>query len=189
MTGTEVVVGRIGKAHGIRGELSVEPRTDEPDRRLADGTTLRVLTPQGDPVSGDRPAALTIRSSRWHHGRLLVTFDSVADRDRAETLRGLLLAVEVDPTESPEDPEEFYDHQLVGLRVETTDGARVGELVAVVHGVAQDLLSVRDDAGVEMLVPFVSALVPEVDLDAGRVVVRDVPGLLAPAAEDQEGGA
>jgi 16S rRNA processing protein RimM len=118
-----------------------------------------------------------------------VTFDSVADRDRAETLRGLLLAVEVDPAESPEDPEEFYDHQLVGLTVETTDGGRVGELVAVVHGVAQDLLSVRDEAGVEVLVPFVTALVPEVDLDAGRVVVREVPGLLAPAAEDQEGGA
>ena len=190
MAGTEVVVGRIGKAHGIKGEVSVEPRTDEPERRFAVGSILRTQAPQGrQPHGPDRPAALTVRSTRWHQSRLLVTFEEVGDRNAAEAVRGLLLAVEVDPSESPEDPEEFYDHQLVGLRVVSTTGEEVGELAAVMHGPAQDLLSIRAEDGREVLVPFVTELVPEVDLSAGRILVEDVPGLLSPAVEDEEGGA
>ena len=190
MTGTEVVVGRIGKAHGIRGEVSVELRTDEPERRFAPGSVLRTQAPLGrGPQGPDRPATLTIRSTRWHQSRLLVTFEEVRDRNVAEAVRGLLLAVDVDPAESPEDPEEFYDHQLVGLRVVTTTGADVGELAEVLHGSAQDLLSVRADDGREVLVPFVARLVPEVDLAGGRILVEDVPGLISPAVEDEEGGA
>ncbi|HEU4514737.1 MAG TPA: ribosome maturation factor RimM [Nocardioidaceae bacterium] len=190
MAGTEVVVGRIGKPHGVKGEVSVELRTDEPERRFADGAVLRTQAPQGGAPHGpDRPASLTVRSTRWHQSRLLVTFEEVAGRNVAEAVRGLLLAVEVDPDEKPEDPEEFYDHQLVGLRVVTADGAEVGELAEVVHGSAQDLLSVKAPDGREILVPFVSELVPEVDVAGGRVVVHDLPGLLAPAVEDEEGGA
>jgi 16S rRNA processing protein RimM len=190
MAGTEVVVGRIGKPHGIKGEVTVELRTDEPDRRFADGAELSTQTPQGTAPHGPgRPRSLTVRTTRWHQSRLLVTFEEVADRNAAEAVRGLLLAVEVDPDEKPEDPEEFYDHQLVGLRVVTSDGAEVGELAEVVHGSAQDLLSVKAPDGREILVPFVSELVPEVDVAAGRVVVRDLPGLLTPAVEDEEGGA
>jgi 16S rRNA processing protein RimM len=188
--GTEVVVGRIGKAHGIKGEVSVELRTDEPERRFAAGAVLRTQAPQGGPAHGpDRPDALTVRTTRWHQSRLLVTFDEVRGRNAAEAVRGLLLAVEVDPTESPEDPEEYYDHQLVGLRVVTTAGEEVGELAEVVHGSAQDLLSIRAEDGREVLVPFVTELVPEVDLVGGRVLVEDLPGLLSPAVEDEEGGA
>ena len=188
MAGTEVVVGRIGKPHGVKGELSVEPRTDEPERRFATGAVLATRTPQGaDPHGPGRPPTLTVRSTRWHQSRLLVTFDEVRDRTAAEAVRGLLLAVEVDPSESPEDPEEFYDHQLVGLRVETPDGMLVGELAEVLHGTAQDLLTVRAPDDREILVPFVSALVPVVDVAAGRVVVVDEPGLLRPLAEDEEG--
>ncbi|HLN75960.1 MAG TPA: ribosome maturation factor RimM [Nocardioidaceae bacterium] len=190
MAGTEVVVGRIGKPHGVKGELSIELRTDEPQRRFAVGATLRTQTPQGGAVHGpERPAMLTVRTTRWHQSRLLVSFEEVADRNRAEAVRGLLLAVDVDPSESPEDPEEFYDHQLLGLRVVTTSGADVGELAEVVHGPAQDLLSVRAEDGREILVPFVTRLVPEVDVEGGRIVVEDVPGLLTPAVEDEEGGA
>jgi 16S rRNA processing protein RimM len=190
MTGTEVVVGRIGKAHGIKGEVSVELRTDEPERRFGDGAVLRTRNPQGQrPHGPDRPERLTVRSTRWHQSRLLVVFEEVKDRTQAEAVRGLLLAVDVDPAESPEDPEEFYDHQLVGLTVVTTQGEVVGELTEVLHGTAQDLLSVRGEAGTEILVPFVSELVPEVDLAGRRVVVREVPGLLRPAVEDEEGGA
>jgi len=190
MAGTEVVVGRIGKPHGIKGEVTVELRTDEPDRRFADGAELTTQTPQGTAPHGpNRPRSLTVRSTRWHQSRLLVTFEEVADRNVAEAVRGLLLAVEVDPDEKPEDPEEFYDHQLVGLRVVTSDGAEVGELAEIVHGSAQDLLSVKAPDGREILVPFVSELVPEVDVAGGRVVVRDLPGLLTPAVEDEEGGA
>lgn len=188
MAGTEVVVGRIGKPHGIKGEVTVELRTDEPDRRFADGAELSTQTPQGTAPHGpDRPRSLTVRSTRWHQSRLLVTFEEVADRNVAEAVRGLLLAVEVDPDEKPEDPEEFYDHQLVGLRVVTTDGNTVGEVGSVVHGAAQDLLVVNAEDGREVLVPFVAALVPEVDLAGRRVVVADRPGLLTPLDEEEQG--
>ncbi len=191
MSSTEVVVGRIGKPHGVRGELSVELRTDEPGRRFSAGSVLRTRTPQdGAPHGPDRPETLTVRTTRWHQSRLLATFEEVTDRNGAEAVRGLLLAVEVDLAETPEDPEEFYDHQLVGLAVVTADGRAVGELVDVVHGSAQDLLSVRAaDDGREILVPFVRALVPEIDLRGGRVVVRDIPGLLEPVEENEAGGA
>jgi 16S rRNA processing protein RimM len=170
-----IVVGRIGKPHGIKGEVSVEPRTDEPERRFATGARLHTQHPR--PGAGG-PAVLTVAGSRWHSGRLLVRFEEIGDRNAAEAARGVLLAVEHDPAERPEDPEEFYDHQLVGLAVVTTDGRSVGTLKEVLHATAQDLLVIDAD-GRDVLVPFVAALVPEVDLDAGRLVVDDRPGLLA----------
>lgn len=187
MSTTEVVVGRIGKAHGIKGEVSVEPRTDEPERRFAVGAVLATETPRGAPPHGpDRPRKLTVRATRWHQSRLLVTFEEVADRTRAEAVRGLFLVTEVDEDETPDDPEEYYDHQLVGLRVFTADdGEPVGEVTEVVHGTAQDLLSVRTSDGREVLVPFVVPLVPLVDVRGKRVVVADRPGLLTPVT-DQE---
>jgi 16S rRNA processing protein RimM len=170
-----LVVGRIGKPHGLKGEVSVEPRTDEPDRRFAVGASLR--------AERNRPGApdtttLTVTDTRWHSGRLLVTFAEIGDRNAAEDARGTLLVVPVDPDETPEDPEEFYDHQLVGLRVVTPTGEPVGELAEVVHGTAQDLLVVKVGDR-EVLVPFVAALVPEVDVAGGRIVVDDRPGLFA----------
>jgi 16S rRNA processing protein RimM len=177
----EVVVGRIGKAHGIRGEVSVEPRTDEPDRRFADGAVLATRTPQGTPPSGpSRPTTLTVQRTRWHQSRLLVTFAEVEDRTAAEALRGLSLVVDVDPDETPADPEEFYDHQLIGLAVFTTEGVSAGEVSDVVHGTGQDLLAVTTTDGREVLVPFVTQLVPVVDVRGGRVEVADRPGLLSP---------
>jgi 16S rRNA processing protein RimM len=177
---TEVVVGRVGKAHGVRGEVSVEVRTDEPLRRFADGAVLAARTPRGTQPGAGRPSSLTIRRTRWHRDRLLVTFEQVVDRTAAEALQGLSLLVEVEAGESPEDPEEFYDHQLVGLVVTTTAGEVVGEVSEVLHSAAQDLLAVRTRDGREALVPFVAALVPRVDLAAGRVEVADRPGLLTP---------
>lgn len=187
----EVVVGRIGRPHGVRGEVSVEPRTDEPDRRFVPGAVLGTEAPRVvAPAAGRRPERLTVRSARWHQDRLLVTFEELADRTAAEAARGLLLLTTVPEDARPDDPEEFYDHQLVGLAVVTVDGRPVGELTEVVHGSAQDLLSVRAaDDGREILVPFVQALVPEIDLEGGRVVVTDLPGLLEPVVEDEAGGA
>lgn len=169
----EVVVGRIGRAHGVRGEVSVDVRTDEPERRFAVGTRLR--------VAPDRPrATVVVAAVRPHAGRLLVTFDQVLDRSAAEQLRGATLAVDVDETERPDDPEEFYDHQLVGLAVKDDAGAAVGAVEAVLHLPAQDVLAVRRIDGREVLVPFVAEIVPVVDVAARHVVVVDRIGLLDP---------
>lgn len=175
----KIVVGRIGKPHGVKGEVSVEPRTDEPDRRFADGAVLK--TENKRPANADRPplpSTLTVAGTRWHSGRLLVRFTEINDRNAAEEARGTLLSIDLDPDERPEDPDEFYDHQLVGLAVVTTDGRAVGTLREIVHGSAQDLLVIAAD-GPDVLVPFVSQLVPEVDVAGGRIVVADVPGLLS----------
>ena len=169
-----LVVGRIGRPHGIRGEVSVEPRTDEPDRRFADGAVLEVRAPR---AADGVPATLTVAATRWHSGRLLVRFAQLGDRTAAEAARGWQLTVPLDPSDSPNDPDEFYDHQLVGLRVEDGDGLVRGVVTAVEHGGGQDLLHVDVD-GHDVLFPFVRELVPVVDVDGGRVVVDDRPGLL-----------
>jgi 16S rRNA processing protein RimM len=161
-----VVVGRIGPAHGLKGEVFVEPRTDEPERRFAPGETLRTAA-----------GSLTVATARTHSGKLVVRFEELEGRNEAEAARGTELTCLVDPHERPEDPEEFYDHQLIGLRVETPDGEVVGELERVEHGAAQDLLVIRTPER-EVLFPFVAVFVPEVDLAGGRIVIDDRPGIL-----------
>jgi 16S rRNA processing protein RimM len=177
----EVVVGRIGKPHGLRGEVTVEVRTDEPERRFASGVALRAQAPRG---SAFGMSTLSVARSRWHQTRLLVTFEGLTDRNAAEAARGVLLHATIDADASPDDPDEFYDHQLVGLAAYDEDGRPLGEVSAVVHGGAQDLLTVRTPDGRDALVPFVKALVPEVDVAGGRVVVADRPGLVTPLPED-----
>jgi 16S rRNA processing protein RimM len=171
-----VTVGRIGRAHGIKGEVGIDVRTDEPDRRFADGAT--VVT------DAKVSRTLTIASSRWHSGKLLVKFAEVPDRTAAEQLRNLVIQYEIDEDERPEDPEEYYDRDLIGLAVRTTDGAEVGEVTDVVHLPAQDLLEIRRTAGNLVLVPMVEELVPEIDIDKRYVVVADRPGLLDPEGAD-----
>ena len=176
----EVLVGRIGKPHGIRGEVTIDVRTDEPERRFADSASLRATPPREATV---RAGSLTVARSRWHQQTLLVTFAEIADRNAAEAWRGTLLHADVDAGASPDDPEEFYDHQLIGLSAYDTQGTHLGEVTAVAHG-AQDLLTIRTTDGRDALVPFVTALVPEVDVAGGRLVVADRPGLVAPFEED-----
>lgn len=170
------MVGRIGRAHGIKGEVLVEPRTDEPMRRFAVGNTLTGQVPGR--AAGGESRVLTVAAMRWHSGRLVLRFAEIADRNDAEAARGLVLEALVDPTEAPADPDEFYDHQLIGLEVRRTDGSRVGTLASIVHGAAQDLLVIERAGAREVLVPFVSQLVPEVDVEGGYLVVAEVPGLL-----------
>ncbi len=172
----EVVVGRIGKPHGIKGEVTVDVRSDEPGRRYSDGAVLRAEAPRG---SAFAHRSLTVARTRWHQSTLLATFEEIPDRNAAEAARGVVLHATVSLEERPEDPEEFYDHQLIGLAVHDLDGTLLGEVTGLVHG-AQDLLAIRAVDGRDTLVPFVAALVPEVDLDARRVVVADRPGLVAP---------
>ncbi|HEV2798395.1 MAG TPA: ribosome maturation factor RimM [Nocardioides sp.] len=177
----EVVVGRIGKPHGIRGEVTLDVRTDEPERRFAPGTTLRAQAPAG---ADRRPATLTVARARWHQSTLLVAFEEIEDRNAAEAVRGTVLHATLAHDETPEDPDEFYEHQLVGLDVLDLDGTHLGTVKGLVPGSAQDLLSVRTTDGRDALVPFVTALVPEVDLDARRVVVADRPGLVSPFPDE-----
>jgi len=166
-----VVVGRIGRPHGIRGEVTVEVRTDSPDVRFAPGSVLTT-----DPA---RIGPLTVAAARWHSGRLLLSVEDVHDRTSAEGLRGAVLSAEVDDEEVPEDPEEFYDHQLRGLTVvEVATSDVIGVVDDVVHLPWQDLLSVTRDGGREVLVPFVAEIVTDVDVDAGRVTVALPAGLL-----------
>jgi 16S rRNA processing protein RimM len=169
----QLVVGRVGRPHGIRGELTVQVHTDDPDLRFAAGSVLATEPADRGP--------LTISSSRWHSGRLLVRFAGYADRTTAEDLRGTLLVMdsaEVGPTA---DPDEFHDYELIGLEVVTVTGYPVGVVTDVLHQ-GQNLLVVRpapDNSGCEeILVPFVAAIVPEVDVKAGRLVIDPPPGLL-----------
>lgn len=165
----QLVVGRIGRPHGVRGEVTVEVRTDEPESRFAPGTALAT-----DPVA---TGPLTVEGTRWHKGILLLSVVGVNDRESAEDLRGTLLVIDSGDIPPTGDPDEFYDHQLVGLAVVTTAGDDVGEVVDVLHH-GQDLLVVRGQARAEVYIPFVKALVPEIDLEKGVLVVDPPPGLL-----------
>lgn len=167
----QVAVGRVAKAHGIRGELTVEVRTDSPEDRFAEGT---VLTGQARDGSTTR---LTVAAARWHSGRLLMRFAEVPDRTVAEELRGVLLLADTGELPPLEDPDEFYDHELEGLRAELTDGTPLGTVREIVHSPGGELLSVDRD-GAEVLVPFVRAIVPTVDIAGGRVVLDPPEGLL-----------
>ncbi len=177
----DVLVGRIGKAHGLRGDVTINVRTDEPERRFAPGSVLDVEAPPG---SATTLRTVTVASSRWHSSTLLVRFEEIPDRTAAEAARGILLHASIPADASPEDPDEFYDHQLVGLTAYDLDGVVLGEVTGLVHGAAQDLLAIRTPDGRDTLVPFVKALVPEVDVAGGRVVVADRPGLVTPLPED-----
>jgi 16S rRNA processing protein RimM len=164
-----LVVGRIGKAVGLKGEASVEVRTDDPASRFEPGSVLVTDPAERGP--------LTVAAARMQGGRLVLRFDGFDDRSAVETLRNTLLVVEIDPAESPEDPDEYYDHQLVGLRVVTLDGTAIGEVYEMIHLPAQDLFAVRRADGREVLIPFVAEIVPEVDLAAGVIRADPPPGL------------
>ncbi|WP_018253691.1 ribosome maturation factor RimM [Salinispora mooreana] len=177
-----LVVGRIGKPHGIRGEVTVEVRTDEPETRFAPGSVLRTEPGANVPAHPGAyrvPGELTVEAARWHQGRmLLVAFEGVLDRNVAEALRGTLVGVDRTDVAPPTDPEEFHDHQLVGLAVVTPAGERLGEIARIDHAPAADLLVLRRPGRRDVLIPFVQAIVPEVDLAGGRVVVDPPGGLL-----------
>ncbi|MFE9648850.1 ribosome maturation factor RimM [Streptomyces sp. NPDC006365] len=166
----QLVVARVGRAHGIKGEVTVEVRTDEPELRLAPGAVLAT-----DPASA---GPLTIETGRVHSGRLLLRFEGVRDRNAAEALRNTLLIAEVDPDATPEDPDEYYDHQLMDLDVVTKDGAEVGRITEISHLPSQDLFVVERADGSEALIPFVAEIVVEIDLEEQRAVIDPPPGLI-----------
>ncbi|MCX4446550.1 ribosome maturation factor RimM [Streptomyces sp. NBC_01789] len=166
----QLVVARIGRAHGIKGEVTVEVRTDEPELRLAPGAVLATEPATAGP--------LTIETGRVHSGRLLLRFEGVKDRTAAEALRNTLLIADVDPAELPEDPEEFYDHQLMDLDVVLADGTGIGRITEITHLPSQDLFIVERPDGSEVMIPFVEEIVTEIDLEEQRAVITPPPGLI-----------
>ncbi|MDR6865985.1 16S rRNA processing protein RimM [Microbacterium resistens] len=173
-------VGRLVKAHGLKGALKLELYTDDPAGRFVPGAEFTLQVPEASPWHGK---TVTVRDYRVMNGNSVVFLDGVEERSDAEGLVKAILWIDQDDTEEPED-DAWYDHQLVGLDV-LRDDAVIGRVVRVEHLPAQDLLIVRAGEA-EVMVPFVAAFVPTVDVAGGHVVVTPPPGLFEEVAEDDE---
>ena len=167
-----LTVGRIGRVHGIRGEVTVEVLTDSPDERFYPGAEFTT-----EPA---RAGGLILSGARWHNSTLLLAFEGITDRNGGELLRGIQLLAEVDLDDVDEG--EYHIQQLIGLKVfHFSDDSlkdEIGEVTGVTTGVAQDLLEITKPDGKAFLIPFVKALVPEVAIAAGRVLIDPPGGLI-----------
>lgn len=168
MTSQRLTVARLGKPHGLRGEIALELRTDIPDERLADGTVLETVPASAGP--------LTVEYTRTAGDRWYAAFVEIPDRTAAENARGIELVVDA---EDSDEEDAWYPHELVGLRAELADGTVVGTVKGLEHLPAHDMLVVLETGGERTLVPFVRAIVPTVDVAGGRVVLTPPGGLLA----------
>ena len=178
---TKLRVGRLLKAHGLKGAIKLELYTDSPNERFQPGTVLELQVPEDSPWFGK---TVKVTELRWYNSMPVVFLDGITDRNQAETLIRAILLVETDLAASPPEPEAWYDHQLVGLKVHR-EGSEIGEIARVDHFPAQDLLAIKTPSG-EVLLPFVKAFVPEVDLDAGKVTITPPGGLFEELAETNE---
>ena len=171
------------KAHGLKGALKIELYTDDPDGRFAPGSTFTLQVPESSPWHG-KP--LTVREFRWMNSHPVAFFEGVEDRSGAEELVRAILWIDEDAESAPVEDDAWYDHQLVGLDV-VRDGDVVGRVIRVDHLPSQDLLAVRPTGAAddEILVPFVKAIVPEVDISAGRVIVTPPAGLFEELESDE----
>lgn len=171
----ELTVAKIGRAHGLRGEVALDLRTDDPELRFAVGQVLRTVPAEAGPltVTGNR-----IQNGRWH-----VTFAELTDRTAAENARGIELVIDADASE---EEDAWYPHELNGLRAELTDGTVVGTIIGLEHLPASDMLVLRETDGTRTLVPFVRVMVPVVDVPGGKVVLDPPGGLLARDAANLE---
>ena len=176
---TQLRVGRLTKAHGLKGALKLELFTDTPEQRFTPGSSFTLQVPETSEWHGK---SLTLSELRWYNGHPVGFFEGVDDRTAAESLVKAILWVDQDLDELPDEDDAWYHHQLVGLRVER-DGVEVGTVSRVDHLPAQDLLAVATPAG-EVLVPFVTAIVPSVDIESGVVVVTPPAGLFEDLADD-----
>jgi 16S rRNA processing protein RimM len=175
----QVRVGRLIKAHGLKGALKIELYTDDPNRRFTPGATFSLQVPTSSPWHGK---TLELNELRWYNGSAVGFFAGVTDRTEAESLVKAILWVDHDPSQLPEEQDAWYDHQLVGLRA-LRDGAEVGTVARVDHLPAQDLLAIATASG-EVLVPFVAAIVPSVDIAAGTVTLTPPVGLFEDLPDD-----
>jgi 16S rRNA processing protein RimM len=164
-----VAVGRIGKAHGVRGDVFVEPWTDAVDERFAIGAVLR--------TESGTPPALTIESVRDHSGKLVVRFTGIDDRNAAEQIRGIVLVFPASARPPLDDPDEFYDTDLIGLTVRMVSGDDFGSVTDVLHSPGGSVLAI-DVSGREVLLPFRREFVPDVDVAGGWLAIDPPDGLL-----------
>ncbi|MFB2554992.1 ribosome maturation factor RimM [Herbiconiux liangxiaofengii] len=183
---TQLRVGRLTKAHGLKGAIKLEMFTDDPERRFVPGAVFTLQVPTSSPWHGK---TLELAELRWYNGHPVGFFKGVPDRSAAEALIKAILWIDLDPEDAVSTEEDaWYDHQLVGLRVER-DGRQIGTVKLVEHMPAQDLLIVKTTEGAEVMVPFVKAIVPSVDLAAGVVTVTPPTGLFEELPDDEPGAA
>ncbi|MFM7139465.1 MAG: ribosome maturation factor RimM [Actinomycetes bacterium] len=161
----DLVVGRLGRPHGVHGEISVEVRTDEPEIRFAKGSKLSVK---------ENNNQLTVLSSRWHQEKMLVKFEEITDRDLANEIKGKTLTIKIDPNSIETKKDQYYEFQLAGLKVIDKNDKTLGQIKEVITNLAQDLLVVETVDKREVLVPFVKQIVTNVDLNK-KLVIMDPP--------------
>jgi 16S rRNA processing protein RimM len=178
---TQLRVGRLLKAHGLKGAIKLELYTDDPERRFVPGAVFSLQVPTSSPWHGK---TLELTELRWYNTHPVGFFKDVSDRTQAESLVKAILWIDQDATELPEEEDAWYDHQLVGLTA-LRDGQKVGVVARVDHLPAQDLLAVSTGDR-EVLVPFVKAIVPAVDLAVGTVTITPPEGLFEDLPEDEE---
>ncbi len=178
--GTQLRVGRLTKAHGLKGAIKVELYTDAPERRFVPGAVFTLQVPTASPWHGK---TLELIELKWFNSHPVAFFKDVTDRTAAESLIKAILWIEQDPAEAPEE-DAWFDHQLVGLSV-LRDGVKVGTVSQIDHFPAQDLLTVDTPTG-DVLVPFVKAIVSSVDIAAGTLTVTPPLGLFEELADEQD---
>lgn len=169
---TQLRVGRLTKAHGLKGAIKIELFTDAPERRFTPGAQYSLQVPTASPWYGK---TIELIELKWYNSHPVAFFKDVADREQAESLIKAILWIDQDMDAASEEEDAWFDHQLVGLRV-LRDGVEVGTLTQVDHFPAQDLLTVKTSTG-DVLVPFVKAIVASVDIEAGTMTVTPPLGL------------
>ena len=177
---TELRVGRLTKAHGLKGAIKIELYTDEPEKRFVPGAVFTLQVPTASKWHGK---TLELKELRWYNGHPVGFFAGVDDRTEAETLVKAILWVSQDARQLPDEDDAWYDHQLVGLTA-LRDGVKVGTVARVDHLPAQDLLAINTGSD-EVLVPFVKAIVPEVDVAAGTLTLTPPTGLFEELPDDE----
>lgn len=177
---TQLRVGRLTKAHGLKGAIKLELFTDDPGRRFVPGAVFSLQVPTESPWHGK---TIELAELRWYNSHPVGFFVGVGDRTAAESLAKAILWIEQDDTESPDEEDAWYDHQLAGLAV-VRDGVTVGQVARIEHFPAQDLIIVKTPNG-EVMVPFVKAIVASVDVEAGIVTVTPPTGLFEELPDDE----
>ena len=176
---SQLRVGRLTKAHGLKGAIKVELYTDAPERRFVPGAVFSLQVPTSSDWHGK---TLELIELKFYNAQPVAFFAGVLDRSTAETLIKAILWIEHDPAEKSDEEDAWFDHQLIGLSV-MRDGAKVGTISQIDHFPAQDLITVDTPTG-DVLVPFVKAIVATVDIEAGTMTVTPPLGLFEEIADD-----